>query len=91
MPYTVYLKKNEEKRLIAGHSWVFANEVAKIEGKDKNGALATVCSFDGRFIGKGYINHASKILVRIFIRNEETDGGIFTTTASKRRGNNAKS
>ena len=77
MPYTVYLKKNEEKRLIAGHSWVFANEVAKIEGKDKNGALATVCSFDGRFIGKGYINHASKILVRIFIRNEETDEGDF--------------
>ena len=77
MPYTVYLNKNEEKRLIAGHSWVFANEVAKIEGKDKNGALATVCSFDGRFIGKGYINHASKILVRIFIRNEETDEGDF--------------
>ena len=77
MPYTVYLKKNEEKRLIAGHSWVFANEVEKIEGKDKNGALATVCSFDGRFIGKGYINHASKILVRIFIRNEETDEGDF--------------
>ncbi len=77
MPYTVYLKKNEEKRLLAGHSWVFANEVAKIEGKDKNGALATVCSFDGRFIGKGYINHASKILVRIFIRNEETDEGDF--------------
>ena len=77
MPYTVYLKKNEEKRLIAGHSWVFANEVARIEGKDKNGALATVCSFDGRFIGKGYINHASKILVRIFIRNEETDEGDF--------------
>ena len=77
MAYTVYLKKNEEKRLIAGHSWVFANEVAKIEGKDKNGALATVCSFDGRFIGKGYINHASKILVRIFIRNDETDDGDF--------------
>lgn len=77
MPYTVYLKKNEEKRLIAGHSWVFANEVARIEGKDKNGSLATVCSFDGRFIGKGYINHASKILVRIFIRNEETDEGDF--------------
>lgn len=77
MPYTVYLKKNEEKRLIAGHSWVFANEVAKIEGKDKNGSLATVCSFDGRFIGKGYINHASKILVRIFIRKDETDEGDF--------------
>ena len=77
MPYTVYLKKNEEKRILAGHSWVFANEVARIEGKDKNGALVTVCAFDGKFIGKGYINHASKILVRIFIRNHETDEGDF--------------
>lgn len=74
MSYTVILKKNEEKRILAGHSWVYANEVAKIEGKDKNGALATVQSFDGRYVGKGYLNHASKILVRVFIRGQEEDG-----------------
>ncbi len=77
MAFEIHLKKNEEKRIIAGHSWVYANEVAKIENKDKNGSLATVYSHDGRYIGKGYINHASKILVRIFIRNEETDGEEF--------------
>lgn len=74
MAYEIYLKKGEEKRVIAGHSWVYANEVARIEGKDKNGSLATVRAFDGRYIGKGYINHASKILVRIFIRGAEEDG-----------------
>ena len=42
MPYRIYLKKNEEKRIDGGHSWVYANEVARIEGKDKNGALASV-------------------------------------------------
>ena len=68
--YSVYLKKGEEKRILNGHSWVYANEVAKIEGKDKNGSLASVFTHDGRFIGKGYINHLSKILVRIFIRDE---------------------
>lgn len=73
MSYNVYLKKNEERRIIGGHSWVYANEVMKIEGKDNNGSLATVFSYDGRFIGKGYINHTSKILVRIFIRGNETD------------------
>ena len=77
MPYEIYLKKNEEKRIIAGHSWVYANEVARIENKDKNGSLATVFSHDGRYIGKGYINHASKILVRIFIRSNETDDENF--------------
>ncbi|MBD5101017.1 MAG: class I SAM-dependent rRNA methyltransferase [Clostridiales bacterium] len=70
MSYNVYLKKNEEKRIVAGHPWVYANEVARIEGKDKNGSLATVYDFNGRYIGKGYINHLSKILVRIFIRDE---------------------
>ena len=77
MAYEIYLKKNEEKRIINGHSWVYANEVSKIENKDKNGSLAAVYSYDGRFIGKGYINHASKILVRIFIRNDETDDEEF--------------
>ncbi len=70
MPYEVILKKGEEKRILAGHPWVYANEVARIEGKDANGSLATVRSFDGRFLGKGYINHASKILVRIFLYDE---------------------
>ena len=70
MSYSIYLKKNEEKRIVAGHPWVFANEVARIEGKDKNGSLATVYDFNGRYIGKGYINHLSKILVRIFIRDD---------------------
>ena len=77
MAYKVYLKKNEEKRIVAGHSWVYANEVGRIENKDKNGSLAEVYSKDGRYIGKGYINHASKILVRIFIRGNETDDEEF--------------
>ncbi len=68
--YSVYLKKGEEKRIKDGHSWVYANEAARIEGKDKNGSLACVYTFDGKFVGKGYINHLSKILVRIFLHNE---------------------
>lgn len=68
--YSVYLKKGEEKRIINGHSWVYANEVSKIEGKDSNGSLATVFTHDGKFVGKGYINHLSKILVRVFLRDQ---------------------
>ncbi len=70
MPYRVVLKKNEEKRVIQGHPRVYANEVAEITGNGKNGDLAEVFAADGRFIGKGYINHLSKILVRIFIRDD---------------------
>lgn len=74
MPYKVILKRGEERRIAAGHPWVYANEVARIEGKDKNGSLAAVHSFDGRYLGRGYLNHASKILVRIFLRGNEEDG-----------------
>lgn len=65
----VVLKKNEEKRIIAGHPWVFANEVQSMD-KCKSGSLVTVLSSDNKYIGKGYINHLSKILVRILIRND---------------------
>ena len=87
MCYRIYLKKNEEKRIVAGHSWVYANEVARIEGKDKNGSLASVFAHDGRFIGKGYINHASKILVRVFIRNDGVDDRAFYLDAIARAKN----
>lgn len=76
--YNVFLKKHEEKRVADGHAWVYANEVQKIEGKGKNGELATVFDASGRFIGKGYINHLSKILVRIMIRDDrEADLAFF--------------
>lgn len=69
--YTVILKKNEEKRVMT-HPWVYANEVLRVEGKDKQGSIAEVRSADGRLVGYGFINHASKILVRILARKEET-------------------
>ena len=83
MGYEVILKRGEEKRIIAGHPWVYANEVSRIEGKDRNGSLATVKSQDGKYIGKGYINHLSKILVRIFIRGDEEDTKEYYLNAFK--------
>ncbi len=68
--YTVTLKKGEEKRILQFHPWVYANEVSKIEGKDAQGSIARVQAFDGRFVGYGFINHKSKILVRIVSRDE---------------------
>lgn len=76
--YTVILKKNEEKRLLNGYPWVFANEVYKVEGKDVQGSVAEVRSFDGRFVGKGFINHHSKILIRMLtLKNESVDDEFF--------------
>ncbi|HKM29439.1 MAG TPA: class I SAM-dependent rRNA methyltransferase [Bacilli bacterium] len=68
--YTVKLKKDEEKRIIEGHPWIYANEVQKIEGEGTQGSIVKVIAYDQRFIGYGYINHASKIIVRLLTRDE---------------------
>ena len=69
--YVVTLKRNEEKDKLAGFPWIYANEVAKIEGKDTQGSIAKVISFDSKFIGYGFINHASKIIVRLLSYNDD--------------------
>ncbi|MFA6860536.1 MAG: class I SAM-dependent rRNA methyltransferase [Clostridia bacterium] len=68
--YILTLKKGEEKRINGGDPWVFANEVEKIEGKDIQGSIAKVVSHDGNLVGYGYINHKSKILVRLLTKDE---------------------
>ena len=50
MPYNVYLKKNEDKRIRQGYPWVYANEVSKIEGKGKNGDIACVFDCDNNYL-----------------------------------------
>ena len=75
--YEVYLKKNEDKRIREGHPWVYANEVSHIDGKGKNGDLAAVYDAAGNLIGKGYINHLSKILVRLFIFDDSVPDKAF--------------
>ena len=56
-----------------GHPWIFNNEVEKIEGEVKGGEIAEVFSHDKKFIGKGYINPRSQILVRLLTRNKSDE------------------
>lgn len=70
----VVLKRGEEKDIFAGHLWVFDNEVERIEGNFEAGGIVDVVSHSGAFLGRGYINPKSKILVRIMTRlREEID------------------
>ena len=68
--YIVKLKQKKEARVLNGYPWIFANEVEKIEGKDVKGAVCRVVSNDGRFVCLGFINHLSKILVRVLTFKE---------------------
>ena len=61
----VILKKTEEQRILEGHPWIFSNEIARFEGQITSGELCDVYSDDKRYIGRGFLNTASKIMVRM--------------------------
>ena len=75
----VFLSKKITQRVANGHPWIYGNEVALVEGPSSNGEITDVFSHDKKFIGRGYINSKSQILVRILTRdkNEEIDPGFF--------------
>jgi len=66
----VFLKRKISHRVINGHPWIFANEVEKIEGESVGGEIADTYTHDRKFIGRGYINPKSQILVRLLTRNQ---------------------
>ncbi|MBC6490308.1 class I SAM-dependent rRNA methyltransferase [Flavihumibacter stibioxidans] len=66
----VYLKKKISRRIENGHPWVFANEVGKVEGPLEGGDIVDLLTHDGKFIGRGYANPKSQILVRLLTRNK---------------------
>jgi 23S rRNA (cytosine1962-C5)-methyltransferase len=63
-----YLQRKVNQRIANGHPWIFANEVDKIEGAVNPGDIVEVYTHDKKFIGKGYINPKSQILVRLLTR-----------------------
>jgi len=69
----VKLKPKEEDRLLAGHPWVFANEVDSAPKTLAPGVLVEVITSKGVPIGRGVANPTSKILIRLLTRDFETE------------------
>lgn len=67
-PTIVRLKKGEGRLLKSGGMWIYDNEIAEITGAHKNGDLVSVLDFDDYFLGYGFINHNSKIRIRVLTR-----------------------
>lgn len=66
----VYLKRKISPRVVNGHPWIFNNEVEKVEGNPAGGEIVEVFTHDKKFVGKGYINPKSQILVRLLTRSK---------------------
>lgn len=72
------LKHGEDRRLAAGHLWVFSNEVDVAETPLtalQPGDLVRVMSDRGRFMGYAYANPRSLIAARILSRDEAQPPG----------------
>jgi 23S rRNA (cytosine1962-C5)-methyltransferase len=78
--HKIFLRKKIATRIANGHSWIFANEVEKIDGIPGAGEIVEVCFSDGKFVGKGYFNQQSQIIVRLLTREKtvEINDDFFT-------------
>jgi 23S rRNA (cytosine1962-C5)-methyltransferase len=74
-----YLIKRKNILAENGHSWIFSNEIEGYDGEYKNGDIVEAYTYDGKFLGKGYINDQSQITIRLLTRNidEEIDKNFF--------------
>lgn len=74
-----FLRKKISDRVVNGHPWIFANELGDHEGSYEAGDMVEVYSSNGSFVGKGYVNDASQIRIRLVSRdrNELIDDQFF--------------
>lgn len=81
----VFLKKKIQNRVLLGHPWIFGNEVGQIDGEVNPGDIVDVFTHTGVFVGRGYINPQSQILVRLLTRdkNEQINDGFFLKRLQK--------
>lgn len=66
----VVLKRKISPRVVNGHPWIFGNEVNMIDENAKAGDIVDVFTHDDKFVGKGYVNPQSQIVVRLLTRDK---------------------
>src|SRR2546422_7858786 len=67
----IVLRKGRDRRLKAGHLWVYAGEIQKTDDGLSPGDAVEVVDHRGRFLARGYYNPASSIAVRLLTRSRD--------------------
>ena len=60
----VRLRPHNDRRVKAGHPWIFSNEIADDVAALTPGGAVDVFDASGAFIGRGYANPRSLIAIR---------------------------
>jgi 23S rRNA (cytosine1962-C5)-methyltransferase len=76
---TVRLKPGHVQPIWAGHPWVYAQAIERVEGGATRGDEVRVLDPRGNFLGRGFYSAGSAIPVRLLVRDEKTtiDTGFF--------------
>ena len=69
----VFLNKKISQRISNGHPWIYSNEVHHIKGEVAPGDIVEVFTHDDKFIGMGYINPKSLIIIRLLTRDSKEE------------------
>ena len=84
--HSVRLKPGEENRLLAGHPWIYRNEVAGWPPSVEPGDLVDIHDSRNTFLGRGYLNPRSSIAIRLFGRDRlPVDQAFFATRIRQAR------
>jgi 23S rRNA (cytosine1962-C5)-methyltransferase len=78
------LKPNVKSRVLAGHPWVFANEVVALLPAEHDGQVVECRDRANRFLGSGIYNSRSQIVWRRLSRERVTLDAAFLGAALKR-------
>jgi 23S rRNA (cytosine1962-C5)-methyltransferase len=75
----IILRRRIGQRVLGGHPWVFGNEIDRIDDGLADGDIADVMTHEGEFVGRGYVNTQSAIVVRLLTRDrgEAVDAAFF--------------
>lgn len=75
----VVLKRKISNRVVSGHPWIFSNEIDLVDETIAAGDIAEVLTYDGKYVGQGYVNPVSRIPVRLLSRDKKDviDGDFF--------------
>ena len=78
------VSRKAEQSIRGGHPWVYNTEVHSITGTYQNGDLIDIVTVGGAYLGTGFINDCSKIMLRLLSRNanDKFDEAFFTRRLS---------
>jgi 23S rRNA (cytosine1962-C5)-methyltransferase len=82
---TIHLKPGHVQPVWAGHPWIYAQAVDKVEGGATAGDEVRVVDPRGNFLGRGFYSPTSAIVSRVLVRDERTrlDGRFFHDRISR--------